>query len=465
MPRDGSGIYSQPYPDVVSGTTIESTKYNGNVNDVELDLNTPRPIVAGGTGSNNAHDALIALHGEESGQAVTNYDTFPFVGGSFYSTISATGGPVDGHAFIGQCYVLNDANMFLEARDHDDGLATQLYVRHKFSGTWSGWIPQAGSTANLDARYVNLTGDVMTGGLTAVGMNSSASMRVWNAATPTTGTYYFSESADKFLYYDGANFTLSGGTYFTITAATIVPNLTSTGAILAGQSGTTGSYFFGNTGTKYLQYDGTNFNFTGGSLGVSGGVSTGALGINTTGDIAATGKVSANGYKTRNGTSGTIQPYAFNINHYTSTQEMWIDATFVGNLAYTSDYRIKKDVIDLPGMWDTVKALRPIKYTNTTFSPPSHVAYVKEELAKHALDPEAHPKEGLPPEHLYQSSDIEQWGFIAHELQETLTPSAATGVKDAPDTIQSPNPWTVIAALTKTLQEAIARIEALEAAP
>ena len=54
MPRDGSGVYSQPYPDVVSGTTIESAKYNGNVNDVEQDLNTPRPIVAGGTGATNA---------------------------------------------------------------------------------------------------------------------------------------------------------------------------------------------------------------------------------------------------------------------------------------------------------------------------------------------------------------------------------------------------------------------------
>jgi hypothetical protein len=30
--------------------------------------------------------------------------------------------------------------------------------------------------------------------------------------------------------------------------------------------------------------------------------------------------------------------------------------------------------------------------------------------------------------------------------------------------IQAPNPWTVIAALTKALQEAMARIEALEAA-
>jgi hypothetical protein len=47
-------------------------------------------------------------------------------------------------------------------------------------------------------------------------------------------------------------------------------------------------------------------------------------------------------------------------------------------------------------------------------------------------------------------------------LQETLTPSAASGVKDGPN-LQSPNPWTIIAALTRTVQEMQARIEALEA--
>jgi hypothetical protein len=65
---------------------------------------------------------------------------------------------------------------------------------------------------------------------------------------------------------------------------------------------------------------------------------------------------------------------------------------------------------------------------------------------------------------MFEADDIERWGFVAHELQATLVPSASTGVKDSPDTIQSPNPWTVIAALTRALQEAMSRIEALEAA-
>ena len=51
MPRDGSRHFSQPFPDVVEGTTIESAVYNGFTNDVEIDLNTPRPISSGGTGA------------------------------------------------------------------------------------------------------------------------------------------------------------------------------------------------------------------------------------------------------------------------------------------------------------------------------------------------------------------------------------------------------------------------------
>ena len=34
MPRDGSDVYTQPFPDVVEGTTIESAVYNGFVADV-----------------------------------------------------------------------------------------------------------------------------------------------------------------------------------------------------------------------------------------------------------------------------------------------------------------------------------------------------------------------------------------------------------------------------------------------
>ena len=152
MPRDGTGVYTQPFPDVVEGTTIESAKYNGNVNDVEQDLNTPRPIVAGGTGANNAADAMSNLGGEGSKIQVINYDSHNFTAGSFYSLGSATAPPVAGHAFAGICYPavvsgVATSDMFIEVRDRDE--ATQpgsLFVRQKKAGVWSGWMKAQGTS-------------------------------------------------------------------------------------------------------------------------------------------------------------------------------------------------------------------------------------------------------------------------------------------------------------------------------
>jgi hypothetical protein len=61
MPRSGSGVYTQPFPNVVEDTTIESAVYNGFTRDVEADLNLPRPIVAGGTGASSAAGAAENL--------------------------------------------------------------------------------------------------------------------------------------------------------------------------------------------------------------------------------------------------------------------------------------------------------------------------------------------------------------------------------------------------------------------
>jgi hypothetical protein len=80
-----------------------------------------------------------------------------------------------------------------------------------------------------------------------------------------------------------------------------------------------------------------------------------------------------------------------------------------------------------------VKALRPVRYTQKAYD-------------------------------IWANDDTPRWGFVAHELQEALGPHAASGVKDGPD-VQSPNLMGIIAGLTKALQEAMARIEALEAAP
>src|SRR5262245_42830085 len=136
MPRDGSNIYHRPPgTDAVTDTSIESTKYNNYVADVENDLNLPRPIVAGGTGASDAGTALINLSGEKANQVVTNFDSMVWVSGSFSAAAGATGAP-NAHAFSGIVYVTDVNNIVVEARDATDGV---MYIRRKQAGVWTSW--------------------------------------------------------------------------------------------------------------------------------------------------------------------------------------------------------------------------------------------------------------------------------------------------------------------------------------
>jgi hypothetical protein len=149
------------------------------------------------------------------------------------------------------------------------------------------------------------------------------------------------------------------------------------------------------------------------------------------GSVLADGRANWSGVQCRQGSAGAVSGNYHNID-WVSGAHLWVDTSNVGAFAFTSDYRTKQNVEPLPSTWQHVKALRPISY--------QHNDYKK----------------------LYVDDGVERWGFLAHELQETLIESAATGVKDQENVIQSPDPWTIIATLTKALQEAMARIEALE---
>ena len=62
MPRNGSGVYSKPAgTTAVPNTVIESAKYNSTIDDIAQDLNTARPIVAGGTGATSVAAAQTGL--------------------------------------------------------------------------------------------------------------------------------------------------------------------------------------------------------------------------------------------------------------------------------------------------------------------------------------------------------------------------------------------------------------------
>lgn len=73
MPRDGSGVYSKASASFVAGTTIASAAVNADIDDLVTDLNTARPVVAGGTGATSVIGAWdgIAKGGTDIPSAAT----------------------------------------------------------------------------------------------------------------------------------------------------------------------------------------------------------------------------------------------------------------------------------------------------------------------------------------------------------------------------------------------------------
>jgi hypothetical protein len=105
----------------------------------------------------------------------------------------------------------------------------------------------------------------------------------------------------------------------------------------------------------------------------------------------------------------------------------------------TCDYRIKQEVQPLSGAWNAVKALRPVSYKHREFG----------RLEKGPA---------------IVADDKVRWGFVAHEAGNVLG-TMAIGDKDDPGMMQSLDLVPVVAALVSALQEAMTRIEALEARP
>lgn len=202
MPRNGSGVYLPPSPPVQENTSIESAVYNGFVDDIAGDLNDPRPITVGGTGKDNAHDAMLALKGEIAKQEVVNYNSHLWANGSFWAAGTATGGPVDGHAFIGTYYE-QDANLaVIMAHDMADTVIPgRTYVREK--KVWTVGQPVAWGTWKADSlqptEVLMLTGSQTTSG----GFRFTA----FNAGAFATGTFTPDAYNSNYQYYnnDGAH--------------------------------------------------------------------------------------------------------------------------------------------------------------------------------------------------------------------------------------------------------------------
>jgi hypothetical protein len=212
---------------------------------------------------------------------------------------------------------------------------------------------------------------------------------------------------------------------------------TFTGAVTSGGIVTAVSQFLSSTticvlggtsgGTIYLRPQG--YAVPGVSISPAGSIYV-AEGATTSG----AGVYGGCGYIGKQGYTGNYDNNWHNLFYQSGFEYVFVNSTLMGAITWQSDYRIKKNIRPLPSMWDRVKGLKPIKYEHRKY------------------------KEFI------EADGIERWGLLAHELQETLLPSACIGNKDEDNVIQSVNPLVMITVLTKALQEAMARIEALEAA-
>lgn len=209
MSRNGSGVFSLPAQYLVaSGDTVLPAQHNTPLEDIETDLNTARPIVAGGTGATTAADALDNLGV----------------------------GPAATPSFAGLGVGVSSPNETLEVRD---GNSTQLRLTST-SASAAGGIDFYGNTSEY-AAFVNaaqarkaleLSAD--PNNLTA---NSSIDLYVDGteiARVNSTGLGVGVTSPNEKLEVRG-----SGGTQVRVT---------STGAAGAG-----GIDFYGNT-TEYAAY-------------------------------------------------------------------------------------------------------------------------------------------------------------------------------------------------------------------
>ncbi|RPI43312.1 MAG: tail fiber domain-containing protein [Hyphomicrobiaceae bacterium] len=441
-------------------------------------MNDERPIVAGGTGANSASAARTNLKTEvaAAGQQVTNYSSHVWETGSFFSALGATDAPT-ANAFFGTA-ILNGAdqgNIVIEARDTTTGIK---YMRKK-SGTWGAWTADSGAGAFVQKAGDTMTGDLMiskaspllTLNKTGAGQNvgvvgSGAGVTRWsvnlaNNDPESTGNAGSNFNINRFadngtligtpfaINRATGNVTLTGqlaAAQLAAASATLTGQLAAASAVLTGSLSVVG---ITSTGTVWVasplvvDHASQPQNFFSVASVNKGSIffhnSTNTMRINVVGALAdffldqfgicALGI----GFKDRAGQSGAYGTHVLNFNWTGSALQFWSDTTNVGNITITCDYRTKENVHPLDSTWDKVKALNPVKYNNADYPP------------------------------LFERDDVERWGFLAHELQQTLLPSAATGSKDQENLIQSPDLMSVVAALTRTVQELQMRVETLEA--
>lgn len=93
MPRNGSGVYTLAAGyEATTGQTATAAQHNDPLVDLETDMNTARPIVAGGTGADTAEGARVALEIDPTIQVFTASGTYTPTAGARWAVVEVVGG-------------------------------------------------------------------------------------------------------------------------------------------------------------------------------------------------------------------------------------------------------------------------------------------------------------------------------------------------------------------------------------
>lgn len=330
MARNGSGVFQLPasYNPVVAGTTIDPVAFNATMNDLASALTGSLPTdgqtgmtgpfrLAAGTAANPAFGfnpepstGLFWPGAAVFGFAVTGGEKMRLLGNGnlIIGTTSDAGQKlqVNGSALISSNTTLGGTLGVAGVSTFDTSATNPtVSVVIKNTGASGAQLQLQGNGATTPNKTIRAYGgnleivnsansailvSVTDGG--AVGATSFSGNHTGGSVSATTGTFSSTVVASGAIT----------GTKIISSFNGVTPGIGTTGDIISRRSATTGVLYFGDSGSAYLTYDGTNYTFgspgaviapsfsgpgtgltgTAGSLSIGGNAGTvGGMGVST----------------------------------------------------------------------------------------------------------------------------------------------------------------------------------------